>query len=66
MKCSWCAKPITFFRSLVDTQFCCAEHKEQEMRSMRQLALERLQQNALEMDALIGKSSSPAILARSA
>jgi hypothetical protein len=66
MKCSWCAKPISFIRSLTDSQFCCADHKKQESQSMRKLALERLQQNTLEMEAMIGKESASALLARSA
>jgi hypothetical protein len=66
MTCSWCSKPISYFRSLVDSQFCCAEHRKQESLSLRQLALERLQQNSREMEALIGRNAPSDALARSA
>ena len=55
MTCSFCAKPISFFRTLVDSQFCCPEHRKQEAQQLRTLALERLEQNSREMSELLSK-----------
>jgi len=42
MTCSWCDKPISFFRSLKDSRYCCEEHRATEREHMAQLALEML------------------------
>jgi hypothetical protein len=67
MTCSFCAKRISYFRSFVDSQFCSAEHRQQEAERLRTLALERLMQNTRDIQPqMIAKTSSSGLLARSA
>jgi hypothetical protein len=45
MTCSWCGKKIPLFRSFTDSEYCSVAHREQEEKSMRQLAIDRLRQS---------------------
>ena len=58
MTCSFCSKPISFFRSMVDSQFCCPDHRKREAEQLRTLALERLEQNSRDMSGLLAKPES--------